>query len=137
MTSALDILKRYKNVAVVGATTTEGRPGNTAPKFLIDHGFNVIPVNPNETELFGRKAYPSLSDIPDPVDIVNVFRRSEAAPEIVDEAIKIGAKVVWMQEGVEHEEAAATARAAGLEVVMNLCIHCTVRDNEAELAANA
>ncbi len=137
MTSELDILKQYKNIAVVGATATEGRPGNTAPKFLIDHGFNVIPVNPNETELFGRKAYPSLSDIPDAVDIVNVFRRSEAAPEIVDEAIKIGAKVVWMQEGVEHEEAAATARAAGLEVVMNLCIHCTVQDNEAELAANA
>ncbi len=137
MTSELDILKQYKNIAVVGATATKGRPGNTAPKFLIDHGFNVIPVNPNETELFGRTAYPSLSDIPDPVDIVNVFRRSEAAPEIVAEAIKIGAKVVWMQEGVEHEEAAATARAAGLEVVMNLCIHCTVRDNEAELPPNA
>ncbi len=136
MTSPLDILKQYKTVAVVGATTTIGRPGNTAPKFLIDHGFSVIPVNPNETEIFGRKAYPSLSDIPDPVDIVNVFRRSEAAPAIVDEAIKIGAKVVWMQEGVEHEEAAATARAAGLEVIMNTCIHCTINDNEAEFAGN-
>lgn len=137
MTSPLDILKQYKTVAVVGATATEGRPGNTAPKFLIAHGFNVIPVNPNETEIFERKAYPSLSDIPEKVHIVNVFRRSEAAPAIVDEAIKIGAKVVWMQEGVEHEEAAATARAAGLEVIMNLCIHCTVQDNEAELAASA
>ena len=94
MTSELDILKQYKNVAVVGATATKGRPGNTAPKFLIDHGFNVIPVNPNETELFGRTAYPSLSDIPDPVDIVNVFRRTEAAPEIVAEAIKIGANII-------------------------------------------
>jgi len=137
MTSPLDILKQYKTVAVVGATATEGRPGNTAPKFLIAHGFNVIPVNPNETEIFECKAYPSLSDIPEKVHIVNVFRRSEAAPAIVDEAIKIGAKVVWMQEGVEHEEAAATARAAGLEVIMNLCIHCTVQDNEAELAASA
>lgn len=137
MTSEVDILKRYKNIAVVGATPTLGRPGNTAPKFLIDHGFNVIPVNPNETEIFDRKAYPNLSDIPETVEIVSVFRRSEAVPPIVDEAIKIGAKVVWMQEGVEHEEAAAKARAAGLEVVMNTCIHCTVKDNEAELAGTA
>ena len=131
--SELEILKESTNIAVVGATSTPQRPGNVAPKFLIDHGFNVIPVNPSETEIHGRKAYPSLSDIPDQVDIVSVFRRSEFVPPIVAEAIKIGAKAVWMQEGVEHEEAAAEARAKGLDVIMNRCIHCAVQENEAEI----
>jgi predicted CoA-binding protein len=133
MRSELEILKQSRNIAVVGATSTPRRPGNVAPKFLIDHGFNVIPVNPSETEVHGRKAYGSLSDIPEQVDIVSVFRRSEAVPPIVDEAIKIGAKVVWMQEGVQHEEAAAKATAAGLEVIMDRCIHCAVQDNESEI----
>lgn len=133
MRTELEILKEAKTIAVVGATSTPNRPGNRAPQFLLDHGYDVIPVNPNETEVLGRTTYPSLSDIPQKVDIVSVFRRSEAVPPIVEEAIRIGASVVWMQEGVEHQEAAARARAAGLDVIMNRCIHCAVQDNEAEL----
>ena len=132
MATDVEILKQAGNIAVVGATNTPNRPGNIAPKFLIDHGFNVIPVNPTETEIHGRKVYASLSEIPEQIDIVSVFRASEHVPPIVDEAIRVGAKVVWMQEGVVHEEAAAKARAAGLEVIMDRCIHCTVNDNESE-----
>jgi predicted CoA-binding protein len=135
MSTELEILKRSKNIAVVGATNTPRRPGNVAPKFLLDHGFNMIPVNPTETEIHGQKVYPSLSAIPDPIDIVSVFRASENVPPIVDEAIKVGAKVVWMQEGVVHEEAAAKAREAGLEVVMDRCIHCAVNENVSEFPA--
>jgi hypothetical protein len=85
-------------------------------------GYRIIPVNPNETEVLGEKAYSSLEDVPDRVDIVDIFRRSECVPEIVDAAIRIGAHGVWMQEGVVHEDAAGKARAAGLEVVMDHCI---------------
>lgn len=85
-------------------------------------GYRIIPVNPNETEVLGEKAYSSLEEVPAPVDIVDVFRRSECVPEIVDAAIRIGAKGVWLQEGVVHEAAANQARAAGLEVVMDRCI---------------
>ena len=85
-------------------------------------GYRIIPVNPAEREVLGEKAYASLEEIPEPIDIVNIFRRSEYVPEIVDAAIRIHAKCVWMQEGVVHEEAAAKARAAGLEVVMDRCI---------------
>jgi predicted CoA-binding protein len=85
-------------------------------------GYRIIPVNPNETEVLGEKAYASLDDVPVRVDIVDVFRRSECVPEIVDAAIRIGARGVWMQEGVVHEEAAGKARAAGLEVIMDRCI---------------
>ena len=118
MRTELEILREAKTIAVVGATSTPNRPGNVAPKFLLDHGYNVIPVNPNEMEVLGRKAYPGLADIPEKVDIVSIFRRSEAVPPIVEESIRIGASVVWMQEGVEHEEAAARARAAGLDVII-------------------
>ena len=133
MRTELEILKASKNIAVVGATSTPNRPGNVAPKFLLDHGYSIFPVNPTETEVHGQKAYPSLSEVHGSVDIVNIFRRSDAVPGIVDEAIKIGATVVWMQEGVEHEEAAAKAREAGLEVIMNRCIHCALTDHEDEI----
>ena len=85
-------------------------------------GYRIIPVNPLETEVLGEKAYTDLEAIPGPVDIVNIFRRSDAVPPIVDSAIRIGAKAVWMQEGVIHEEAAEKARAAGLDVIMDRCI---------------
>lgn len=133
MRTELEILKKAKTIAVVGATSTPNRPGNRAPQFLLDHGYNVIPVNPNETEILGRKTYPSLSDIAEKVDIVSVFRRSEAVPPIVEEAIRIGASVIWMQEGVEHQEAATQARTAGMDVIMNRCIHCAVQEHEEEL----
>jgi predicted CoA-binding protein len=86
------------------------------------NGYRIIPVNPNETEVLGEKAYARLEDVPVPVDIVDVFRQSQFVPEIVDSAIRIGAKCVWMQEGVVHEEAARKAREAGLAVVMDRCI---------------
>lgn len=86
------------------------------------HGYRIFPVNPNETEVLGEKCWASLEEIPEHIDIVDIFRRSELVPEIVDSAIKIGAGGVWMQEGVVHDEAAAKARAAGLEVVMDRCI---------------
>ena len=86
------------------------------------NGYRIIPVNPNETEILGEKSWASLEEIPEHVDIVDIFRRAECVPEIVDSAIRIGAKGVWMQEGVIHEEAAGKARAAGLEVVMDRCI---------------
>jgi len=85
-------------------------------------GYRIIPVNPNESEILGEKAYPSLDQVPEAIDIVDIFRRPEGVPEIVDAAIRIGAKGIWMQEGVVHNEAAARARAAGLEVVMDKCI---------------
>jgi hypothetical protein len=85
-------------------------------------GYRIIPVNPNETEVLGERAWASLEEVPEHVDIVDIFRRPECVPEIVDAAIRIGAKGVWMQEGVVHEEAAGRARAAGLEVVMDRCI---------------
>ena len=85
-------------------------------------GYRIIPVNPKETEVLGEKAYPSLDAVPEKVDVVNIFRRSEHVPEIVEAAIRTGARAIWMQEGVVHEEAAARARAAGLAVVMDRCI---------------
>jgi predicted CoA-binding protein len=85
-------------------------------------GYRIIPVNPNESEVLGEKAYPSLDEVPEPIDIVNIFRRPEFVPEVVDAAIRKGAKVIWMQEGVEHHGAAQKALAAGLAVVMDRCI---------------
>ena len=116
------ILSDYKRVAVVGLSTDWSRPSNFAAKYMLDHGFEVIPVNPKYEEILGQKCYPDLKSIPTPVDIVDLFQRSERVSPFVDDAIEIGAKVVWMQLGVIHEEAAQKARDAGLEVVMDRCI---------------
>jgi predicted CoA-binding protein len=116
------VLRSSKTIAVVGLSSNRRRPSYGVSEYMQSMGYRIIPVNPQETEVLGEKAFASLEDVPEPVDIVNVFRRSEFVPEIVDAAIRIGAKCVWMQEGVMHEEAAAKARAAGLEVVMNRCI---------------
>ncbi len=116
------ILKTYKRIGMVGLSANWYRPSNFAAKYLIDHGYTVIPVNPGYEEVLGRKCYPSLLDIPDPVEVVDIFQRSEKVPPLVDQAIEIGAKVVWMQLGVVHEEAAERARQAGLEVVMDRCM---------------
>jgi len=107
---------------MVGASSNPSKPSYEIMKGLLAAGFTVIPVNPTETEVLGRRAYPSLEDIPDRVDIVNVFRRPEQAPEIADAAVKIGARVLWLQTGIVSEEAARRARAGGLEVVMDECI---------------
>ncbi len=116
------LLRNAKTIAVVGLSNHRWRPSYGVSEYMQSAGYRIIPVNPAEAEVLGEKAYASLDEIPEPVDIVNVFRRSEFVPEIVDAAIRIHAKCVWMQEGVVHEESAAKARAAGLEVVMDRCI---------------
>lgn len=122
MVAGENLLRSAKTIAVVGLSSRRSRPSYGVSEYMQSAGYRIIPVNPNETEVLGEKAYPSLEDIPDRIDIVDVFRRSEAVPEVVDAAIRIGARGVWMQEGVVHEEAADKARAAGLEVVMDHCI---------------
>ena len=116
------ILKEYTIVAVVGLSTKPNRPSHRVAKYLISKGYKVIPVNPDAQEILGKKSYTNLSSIPEPIEIVDIFRRSEEVMPIVDEAIKIGAKVVWMQEGVINEKAASIAGNAGLQVVMNRCM---------------
>jgi len=116
------ILNEYKTIAVVGLSAKWNRPSHFAAKYMKEHGYKIIPVNPVYEEILGERCYPTLLDIPEPVDIVDIFRRKEDIPPIVEDAIKIGAKVVWMQLTLEHEEAAALARKAGLEVVMNRCV---------------
>lgn len=116
------ILAEYKTIAVVGLSDKWHRPSNFAAKYLKDHGYKIIPVNPGQKEILGEKCYPSLLDIPEKVDVVDIFRKPEDVPPIVEDAIKIGAKVIWMQIGVINEEAAKRARDAGLEVVMNRCM---------------
>lgn len=116
------ILTENKRVAIVGLSDDWSRPSNFVGKYLLEHGFEVIPVNPKYEEILGQKCYPDLKSIPTAVDIVDLFQRSERVPPFVDDAIAIGAKVVWMQLGIVHEEAAQKARDAGLEVVMDRCI---------------
>jgi predicted CoA-binding protein len=117
-----NILEESKTVAVVGLSPREERDSHRVAKYLQSQGYRIIPVNPNADEILGERSYPDLASIPEPIDVVDVFRRSEAVPEIVEEAIKVGAKTVWMQIGVIHEEAAARAREAGLQVVMDRCM---------------
>ncbi len=121
------ILMTIKTVASVGASVNEDRPSYGIFKYLVEHGYDMIPVNPSAADIQGRKSFPDLVSIPGKVDVVQIFRKPEDVPPIVQQAIKIGAKVVWMQEGVINEEAAKTAEAAGLEVVMNRCMRETHR----------
>jgi predicted CoA-binding protein len=116
------ILENSKTVAVVGLSPREERDSHRVAKYLQSQGYRIIPVNPKAGEILGERSYPDLASVPEPIDLVDVFRRSEAVPGIVEEAIKMGAKTVWMQLGVVHEEAAARAREAGLQVVMDRCI---------------
>lgn len=116
-----DILN-YKTIAVVGISDDPERPSHFVASFLLAHGYNIIPVNPRLIQWEGLKCYPDLPSIPVRVDVVDIFRRPEAVPPIVDEAIAIKARAVWMQEGIINEEAAAKARDAGIEVVMDKCM---------------
>ena len=121
MSLAADLLRSSRTIAVVGLSSKRYRPSFGVAEYMQRVGYRIIPVNPHETEVLGEKCYPTLEDVPGPVDMVDIFRRSEFVPEIVAAAIKIGARFIWMQEGVVHEEAANTARAAGLAVVMDRC----------------
>ena len=116
------IIKESKNVAVVGLSNKLGRPSLTVASYLKGQGYRIIPVNPAIQEVGGDKCYPDLASVPDRIDIVDVFRRSDEVLPVVDAAIKIGAKVIWMQEGIVNEEAANKAREAGLLVVMDKCM---------------
>lgn len=112
-----------KNIAVVGMSKNEGKPAHFVPKYLIEHGYNVIPVNPTITEVLGRKSYPSIADISEDVDVVDIFRRSEDVPVVVMDAMKKkGIKVIWMQEGIYNEEAERKAKENGMDVVYNRCM---------------
>ncbi len=118
----LQILKNSKTIAVVGLSSRHSRPSFGVSEYMQAAGYRIIPVNPNETEVLGEKSYARLEDIPERVDIVDIFRRSEHVPAIVESAIRIGARAVWMQEGVVHAEAAERARSAGLFVIEDSCI---------------
>lgn len=117
-----DILERYKTLTVVGLSSKHARPSYGVASYMQTNGYRIIPVNPNETEVLDEKAYPSLEYVPEPTELVVIFRRPMFVPEVVEAALRKGAKVIWMQEGVIHEEAAAKARAAGLTVIQDRCI---------------
>jgi predicted CoA-binding protein len=122
-----DILLSAKTIASVGLSSNQEKESYWIVSYLKEQGYHIIPVNPTATEILGEKAYPDLSSIPEKVDVVQVFRKPEDVPPVVEEAIKLGAKVVWMQEGIRHQEAAQKARAAGLQVVMDACMRATHR----------
>ena len=117
------VLAQTKTIAMVGASGRPDRPSNSVMRYMQIQGYRVIPVNPTETggTINGERVLASLTDIQEPVDMVDCFRRSEAIPALIDDVIKIGAKVLWMQLGVRHDEAAARAEAAGIDVVMDRC----------------
>jgi len=121
------ILAAAKTIAVVGISDKTDRPGHAIPAYLQEQGYRIIPVNPRLSEVLGEQTYASLLEIPGPVDVVEIFRRAEDVPPVVEDAIAIGARVVWMQTGIVNEEAAARARAAGLSVVMDTCMGATHR----------
>jgi uncharacterized protein len=116
------LLESARTIAVVGLTDTPMRPSYSVSNYMRSQGYRIIPVNPNITAWIGEKAYSSLLDVPEKIDIVNVFRRSDAIPEVVEQAIQINTPAIWMQEGVVHQEAAEKARQAGIFVVMDKCI---------------
>ena len=117
-----DILSKYKTIAVVGLSSNPMRPSHEVSEYMQRAGYRIIPVNPNEKEVLGERSYARLEDVPEGVDVVSIFRRTEEVPPVVESAIRVGAKVVWMQLGIENEEAAEKARAAGLAVVEDACI---------------
>ena len=117
-----ELLRKSRVIAIVGLSCKQFRPSYGVAEYMQREGYRIIPVNPNETEVLGEKAYARLEDVPEHVDIVDIFRRSEFVPPIVEDAIRLGASAVWMQEGVVHEQAAEKARSAGLAVVMDRCI---------------
>ncbi len=118
----LRILERYRRIAIVGLSANPMRPSHFVAIYMLSKGYEIIPVNPREKQILGRTCYASVRDVPPPVEIVDIFRETAAVPGVVDDAIAAGAKVVWMQLGIVHEEAAERARQAGLEVVMDRCL---------------
>jgi hypothetical protein len=126
MNRAAEILRSARVIAVVGLSSKRWRPSYGVAEYLQRAGYRIVPVNPQESEVLGEKSYPDVDSIPGPIDIVDIFRRPECVPEIVEAAIRKGAQAVWMQEGVVHEEAARRAQDAGLVVTMD---HCILKDH--------
>ena len=122
-----DILLSARTIASVGLSSNQEKESYWIVLYLKEQGYRIIPVNPTADEILGEKAYPDLESVPEKIDVVQVFRKPEDVPPIVDSAIKVGAKVVWMQEGIVNEEAAQKAREAGLQVVMDACMRATHR----------
>jgi predicted CoA-binding protein len=118
----LEILEQFKTIAVVGLSSNPSRASYEVTEYMQSVGYKIIPVNPNETEVLGEKSYARLEDVPEKIEIVDVFRRAEDVPPVVESAIRVGAKVVWMQLGIENAEAAERALAAGLIVVEDACV---------------
>lgn len=121
------ILQSTRTIASVGLSSNPGKESHGIAAYLMQQGYRVIPVNPTASEILGEKSYPDLVSIPEKIDVVQIFRRPEDVPPIAEEAIQVGAKVVWMQEGIVNEEAAQKARQAGLQVVMDACMRATHR----------
>ena len=119
-------LRESKTIAVVGMSPRPDRPSHYVAKYLMEQGYKIFPVNPVVDEVLGLKCYPDIVSIPEDIDMVDIFRRSSQVPPVVDDAIAAGARFIWMQDGVEHEGAAAKARTAGLSVVMD---DCTLREH--------
>jgi predicted CoA-binding protein len=116
------LLKEVRTIAIVGLSPKESRPSNVVARYLQQAGFTIVPVNPGQEEILGEKCYPDLSSIPEPVDVVDVFRRADQVVPIAEDAVKIGAKALWLQQGIRNDDAAAIAGRAGLTVVMDRCI---------------
>jgi uncharacterized protein len=116
------LLGDVRTIAVVGLSSRPNRPSHEVARYLREHGYRVVPVNPNETEVLGERAYASLADVPERIDVVDVFRRAEETPAIARAAVAIGARVLWLQEGIVNDEAARIATEGGLEVIMGVCI---------------
>ena len=132
----LEILKKYKTIAVIGLSSDPARPSYEVSEYMQRAGYRIIPVNPNEKEVLGEKSCARLEDVPEKVEIVDVFRRSEYVPPVAESAIRVGAKVLWMQLGIENDEAAQRARAAGLIVVEDACMFVEHRKRKKEVAGD-
>ncbi|MGA1796927.1 MAG: CoA-binding protein [bacterium] len=117
-----DILQRFRSVAVIGVSGNNEKASHQVARYLKEHGYTIYPVNPRYPSILGRDCYPSLLEIPDPIEVVDIFRRPSAVPDIVEDAISRGARVIWMQQGIVNNEAAQRARDAGLRVVMDRCM---------------
>jgi predicted CoA-binding protein len=132
-----DILTKYKTIAVVGLSSNPARPSYGVTEYMQSSGYQIIPVNPNETDVLGEPSYASLEEVPQKLEIVDIFRRVDEVPPVVDAAIRTGAKVIWMQQGITHEAAAEKARAAGLTVVMDACIYVEHKKRREQLSPTA
>ena len=122
MGSEKDILSRYHTIAVVGLTSNPEKPANWVSEYMMEQGYRIIPVNPDEQEVFGLTCYPNLSSIPESVEFVNVFRRPQFCADVAREAAAVGAKAIWLQQGIVSEEARRIAEEAGIEYVENRCV---------------